>query len=150
MRRGMRGGVEKCVEVWEEVRGDVGKGEVREEMWESVLGPHTQTHFPTPPPFLSPHPVPTCEHTSPLTPYTQPHPSPHFSTPHTSLLTPQHTSLHLPPHPPYLFPQLPSPPPTPQHTSPLTPCTLPHLSPQFRRSYPCDDVLLINLTEKVR
>ena len=31
-----------------EVRGDVGKGEVGEEMWGSVLGPHTQTHFPTP------------------------------------------------------------------------------------------------------
>ena len=45
-----------------EVRGDVWKGEVRE-MWGSVggsvLGPHTLTHFPRPPSFLSPHPLPT-------------------------------------------------------------------------------------------
>ena len=106
-----------------EVREDVGKGEgieVREDTWESVggsvLGPYTLTHFPRPPPFLSPHPFPTRQHTSPLTPYTLPCPSPHI----------------FPYLPPHLFPQLPSPPPTPQHTSPLTPCTLPHLSPQFR------------------
>ena len=37
------------------VRGDVGKGEVRKEMWESVLGPHTPTHFPTSPHIFSPH-----------------------------------------------------------------------------------------------
>ena len=49
-----------------EVRGDVKKGEMREEMWGSVLGPHTQIQFPTSPPFLSLHPFPTCQHTSPL------------------------------------------------------------------------------------
>ena len=60
-----------------EVRGDVGKGEVRE-MWVSELGPHTITHFHTPPPFLSPHPFPT----RPLHPNTLPH-SPHALS-HTS------------------------------------------------------------------
>ena len=129
--------------------GDVGKGEGnedREEMWGNlvgcVLGPHTLPHFPTPPPFLSPHAFPTPQHTSPLTPYTLAH----FSTPHTSFLTSQHTSLHLPP---YLFPQLPSPPPTPQalfHTSP-------HIFPQsfdYVAKLPCDFVTLINLTGKAQ
>ena len=94
------------------IRGDVGKGAMKEEMWESVLGPHTLTHFPTPPPFLSPHPFPTCLHTS--SPHTLSHTPPHsphilsYSSPlpsHLSLppRTPQHISLHLPPH---LFPQL--------------------------------------------
>ena len=55
-----------------EERGDVGKGkgdEVREEMeqvWEVCWGPHTLTHFPTPPPYTLPH----------------------FSTLHTSFLPP--------------------------------------------------------------
>ena len=129
--RGDMGIAGKCVGVWGrcgkryerrcrkvcwgvgEVRGDVGKGEGRE-MWGSVLGPHTQTHFPTP--------LPTCQHTSPLTPYTLPH----FSTPHT----PQHTSLHLHPH-------------TSSHSSlhlplgytpihfPLTPCIFPQIPHSF-------------------
>ena len=114
-----------------EVRVDIRKGEVRE-MWGSVLGPHTLTHFTTPPPFLSPHPSPSRQHTSPFTAYT----FPHFSTPHTSFLTHPHTPTHFLTSPPtHLFPQLPSFPTTPQNTSPLTPCTLPHLSahlpPQF-------------------
>ena len=134
-----------------------GEGNDVREMWGSVggsvLGPHALIHFATPPPFLSPHSFPTRQHTSPLTPYTLPHPSPHFSTPHTSFLplpTPQHTSLHLPPHPPYqtipyltkpyqyLFPQLPSPPPTPQLTS-HSPHALSRASPSiFPHSF--DDV----------
>ena len=91
-----------------EVRGDVGKGKGNEvrEMWGSVggsvLGSHTLTHFPTPPPFLSPP-----ANTFPYSPHTLCH-----TPPHTSFLTSQHTSLHLPPH---LFPQLPSPPYTPTH-----------------------------------
>ena len=114
-RRGKR--YERCWKVcWGvgEVKGDVGKGEgseMREEMWRSVLGPSNTL------PYTSSIPLPTCQHTSPLTPYTLPH----FSTPHTSMLTSPHTSLHLPP---YHFPPLPLPPPTPQHTSPLNPCTL--------------------------
>ena len=96
-----------------------GKGNDVREMWgsvvRSVLGSHTLIHFPTPPPFLSPHFFPSRQHTSPLTPYTLPH----FSTPHTSFLPSphtQHTSLHLPPYW-YLF-----------HSSPhlpLHPNTLP-------------------------
>ena len=78
--------------------GDVGIGEVREEMWGSALGPHTQTHFPTPPPFLSPH-----ANTLPQSPRTLYHTSPF----------PTHLSL----------PSL-----TLSHTSPLTPCTLPTVS----------------------
>ena len=114
-------------------------------MWGSVLGPHTPTHFTTPFPFLSPHPSPSCQHTSPLTAYT----FTHFSTPHTSFLTHPHIPTHFPTPPPtHLFPQLPSPPPTPQHTSPLTPCTLPHLPPSldYVAKLPCDDVALIKLT----
>ena len=77
--RGMKGSLGKCVGVWE-VRGDVGKGEVRE-MWGSVLGPHTLTHFPTPPPFLSPH-----ANTLPHSPHTLSHTPPHtffLISPHT-------------------------------------------------------------------
>ena len=142
-----------------EVRGDVGKGE---EMWGSVggsvLGPDTRTHFHTPPPFLSPQPFPTRHHIFLLTQCTLLHPSPHFSTPHTSFLTSPHTPTHFP-----------TPPPTP-HTSshssphlplcpthfPIHPCTLPHLSPHLSHSFicvaksPCDDVTLINLTGQTR
>ena len=105
-----------------ETRGDVGKGEVREVKWGSVLGPHAVTHFPTPPP--------THQHTSPLTPIHSPTPLPTLL--HSPLfflfqLTSPHITTHFPTPPPYLFPQLPSPPPIPQCTSPLTPCTLPHL-----------------------
>ena len=104
------------------VRGDVGKGEMRKEMWGSVLGPHTLTHFPTPPHilshtpthFLSPY---TLLPPFPLTPYTLPH----FSTPHTSFLISPTV-----PHPktfPYTSPH------TSSHSSPdlpLHPNTLPH------------------------
>ena len=100
-----------------EVRVDVRKGEVREEMWESVLGPHTLTHFPTPHPFLSPHPSPSLQHTSPLTPYTFPHPSPHFSTLHTSFLTHPLTPTHFPTPPPT--------PPIPLPTAPYNPTHFP-------------------------
>ena len=118
-----------------------------------MLGPHTLTHFPTPPPFLFPYPSRTRQHTYPLTPYFLPHPSPHFSTLHTSFLTsptPQHTSLHLPPHPPYLFPQLISPLPTPQpNTFPHSHHALSHIFPHtlgYVAKLPCDDVTLIYLT----
>ena len=140
-------GVGKCVGVWGrkgrygeryerrcrkvccgvgEVRGDVRKNEgseVREEIWGSVLGPHTLTHFPTPSSFLYPHLSRSCQHTSPLTPYTS-----LLIHPHTSFLTHPHTPTHFPTPPPHLFPHLP---PTPQPTSSLTPCTLPHLSPHL-------------------
>ena len=103
-----------------------------------MLGPHTLTHFPTPPPFLSPHPS-SCQHTSPLTSYTFPHPSPHVF-PYSS----QHTSLHLPP---YLFLQLTSPY-TPTHFR-SHPMHSPHIFPHslvYVAKLPCDDVTLINLT----
>ena len=113
------------------------------EMWESVLRPHTLIHFPTPPPFLSPHSFPTRQHTSPLTPYTLPHPYPHFSTPHTSFLASPHTLTHFP-----------TPTPTPQHTS-HSPHALSHSSPHiFPHSFdyvaklPRDDVTFINLSGK--
>ena len=63
-----------------EVKGDVGKGEMRE-MWGSVLGPHTLTHFSAPPPFLSPlaNTLPHSSHTFSCTlPYTSSHSSPHL------------------------------------------------------------------------
>ena len=72
-------------------------------MWGSVLGPHTQTHFPTPPPLLSPH-----ANTLPYSPHTLLTPLPtHLSLPplHTFLHLPplphtsSHSSLHLPLHP---------------------------------------------------
>ena len=123
-----------------EVRGDVGKGEVRKEMWGSLLGLHTLTNFPTPPPFLYPHPFPICQHTS--SPHTLSHTplhSPHTGTLyHTSPLpshlslsppTPLDISLHLPPHP----------------------NTLPHTFPNslnYVAKLPCDDVTLINLIGK--
>ena len=91
-----------------EIRGDVGKGEGRE-MWgiKSVLGPHTSTHFPTSSLLPSPHPFPTRQHTSPLTPsplptyLSLPPPTPHhislhlLHTPHIS----SHSSPDLPLHP---------------------------------------------------
>ena len=113
----------------------------------SVLGPHTQTHFLTSPPFLFPHPSPTSQHASPLTPYTLLHPRPHIfpylpphpnTLPNTSPHIP-HTSYHCSPH-------------LPLHISPLTPCTLPHLSPHLPPQFglvaklPCEDVTLINST----
>ena len=76
-----------------EVRGDVGKGEGGDVGMcgrKCVGAPHPHTL-----PYTSPIPLPTRQHTSPLTPYSLPHPFPHFSTPHTSFLTFQHTSLHL-------------------------------------------------------
>ena len=113
-----------------EVRVDVGKGEGREEMRGSrpMLGPHTLTHFSTHPPFLSPHPLPTRQHISPLTPYTLPHPSPHIfpcllphpnTLPYTSHHIP-HTSSHSYPH------QLLHP-----NSLPTHPCTFQHLSPHL-------------------
>ena len=127
-----------------EVRGDVGKGEgseVREEMWGSVLRPHTLTHFHTPP-----IPLPTSFLHTPTHFPTHPIHSPTLllCTPHTSFLTCPHTPTHFPTPattpPPYLFLQLPLPPPTPQHTSPFTPCTLPQLrlcgEVTMRRCYP--------------
>ena len=96
-------------------------------MWgiKSVLGPRTSTHFPTSPPFPSPH-----AYTLPHSPHTLSHTLPtHLSLPPP---TSQHISLHLPPHPPIFFPQLPWPPPTPQHTSLFTPCTLPTSYPTFQ------------------
>ena len=129
----MRGRCRKVCWGVGKVRGDVGKGEVRKEMWGSVLGPHTLTHFPTPPHILSPHadtlPLPIHSLTpSPLTPYTLPH----FSTPQTSFLISPHTPRHFPTPPPTPLPTAPLISPytvTPQHTSPLIPCTLPTSSP---------------------
>ena len=101
-----------------EVTGDVAKGEgnqVRQEMWGSVLVPHTLIHFPTPPPFVSPH-----ANTLPHSPHTLSHTSP----------LPTHLSL-SPPTPPIPLPTVPLISPyTPPHF-PLTPCTLPHLFPHL-------------------
>ena len=52
--RGMRGRCRKVCWCVKEVREDLGKGEVREEMWGSVLGPHTQ-HISLHLPHSSPH-----------------------------------------------------------------------------------------------
>ena len=113
-------------------------------MWGSVLGPHTLTHFPTPPlslpltPAHFPTPLPALLHFPHIFPYSSPHPN---TLPYT---------VHLP-HTSSVFPQLSSPPPTPQHTSPLTPCTLSHLYPHLPYSLdyvaklPCDE-LTLNLT----
>ena len=146
--RGMRGRCRKVCWGVKEVRGDVGKGEVREEMWGSVLEPHPQhisLHLPHSSPhmsthFLSPYTFP---HPSPLTPYTLPH----FSTPHTSLLTYPRTPTH--------FPTPPIPLPTAPLTSPYTPTHFPthpmhspHIFPHsfdYVAKLPCDDVTLINL-----
>ena len=121
-----------------EVRGDLGKGEWNEvrEMWGSVLGSHTLTHFPTPPPFLYPHPFPHAN--------TLPHPT------HLSLST--NTLSYTSPTPPIPLPTAPL-------TSPYTPNTLPHshhalfhITPHIFHSFdyvaklPCGDVILINLT----
>ena len=92
-----------------EVTGDVEKSEgneVSQKMWgRTVLGPHTLTHFLTPPPFLSPHPFPTRQHTShsPHTlshtpPHTSPLPTPLFLPPNTLPYTSPHTSSHSSPH----------------------------------------------------
>ena len=124
-----------------------GKGEVDVG---SVLGPNTPTHFPTSPPFLSPHPFPTRQHTSPLAPYTLPHPSPHFSTPHTSFLT----SPTPPPTPLISLPTAPlTSPYTPTHF-PTHPHALSHTSPHiFLHSFdyvaklPCDDVIVAYLNK---
>ena len=154
-------GVGKCVGVWGrkrrcgkryerrcrkvcwdmgEVKADVRRGEVREEMWGSVLGPHTLIYFILS--YTSPIPLPSLpsrQHTSPLTPCTFPHPSPHLSTPtHLSLLIPTHC-----------------PTPPPQLTSPYTPTHFPtdlmhspQISPHsldYVVKLPCDDVTLNNL-----
>ena len=104
-----------------EVREDVRKGvrsEVKEEIWGSVLGPHTLTHFPTPS-LSSPHTPTPHVNTLPHSPHT-------LSTP-----IPTHLSLsppHFPTPPPYLFPHLPSPPLHP-NTLPHSPHTLSHIFP---------------------
>ena len=154
--RGIRGRCRKVCWGVGKVRGDVGKGEVRKEMWGSVLGPHTLTHFPTPPHILSPYAntllLPIHSLTpSPLTPYTLPH----FSTPHTSFLISPHTPRHFPTPPPHFFPQLPAPlmsPYTPTHF-PTHPMHSPHIFPHsfdYVAKLPCDDVTLINLIGKAR
>ena len=109
-----------------EVRGDVRKGEGREEMWGSVLGLHTQTHF-------------TPKHTSLNLPHSSSHMPTHFPT-HPTLLHSPHIFPYLPPHPntlPYTFPHTPLP--TAPFTSRYTPTHFPthpmHLlpnPPQFR------------------
>ena len=125
-----------------EVRGDVGKGEGSEEMWGSVLGPHTLTHLP----YSSPHILSLHANTFSYSPHTLSHTPPHTSFP---------TSPYIPTHSPYLFPQLPSPPLHP-NTLPHSPNSLSHTSPHiFPHSFNCvtklcDDVILINLTGKAR
>ena len=97
-----------------QLRGDVEKGKVREDMWGKVLGPHTLTHFPKPPPFLLAHPFPTRQHASPLTLYTLPHPFPHI------FLYLPHTPTHFP-----------TPPPTPSIPLPTVPLTSPYTPTHF-------------------
>ena len=86
--------------------------------------PHTPTHFPT-------HPIHS------------PAPLPHFFTPHTSFVTSQHTSLHLPPHTHTTFHSSPH---LPLHPNTLTPTpqALFHTSPHsfdYEAKLPCDDYL---------
>ena len=124
-------------------------------MWGSVKGsvlePHTLTHFPTPPLFLSPHFLPHAN-TLPHSPHTPSRTSPLPT--HLSLLisTPQHTSLHSTP---------PSTSPIPLQSShsfshlALHPNTLPHSphalshtsthSLDYVAKLPCDE-LTLNLT----
>ena len=116
--RGDVGIVGKCVgggrgDVGRGMRGGVGKVKGREEMWGSVLGPHTQIHFPTPPPFLSPHAntLSQSPHTGRLS----------HTPPHTSFLASPHTPTQFSTPPPIPLPTTPY---TPTHF-PLTTCTLP-------------------------
>ena len=109
-------------------------GKVRKEIWGSVLGPHTLTHFPTPLHILSSH-----ANTLPL-PIHSPTPLPTHPIHSTTLLHSSHVFPYLPPHPktfPYTFPH------TSSHSSPDLPLHLntlphsshalsPHLPPQFR------------------
>ena len=145
-----------------EVRGDVGKGEVREMLGSvggSVLEPHTLTHFLTPPPFLSPH-----ANTLPHSPHTLSHtPTRTFPLP-THLSSPPNTLPYTSPH--TLHTSSHSSPDLPLHPSTLTPRTLPHLYPHLPHSFdyvtklPCDDapdyfwiiddVTLISLIGKAR
>ena len=126
--RGIRGRCRKMCWGVGKVRGDVGKGEVKKEMWGSVLGPHTLTHFPTPPHILSPfaNTLPLPIHS--LTPLPT---LPHFSTPHTSFFISPYTPTHFPTHPmhsPHIFPH----------------------SFNYVAKLPCDNVTLINLIGKAR
>ena len=150
--RGMRGRCRKVCWGVKEVRGDVGRGEGGDVG--KYVGAAHPAHFPTPPPFLSPHPFPTRQHTSSLHTlfHTPPHSShntlPHFSTSHTSFLTSPHTPTH--------FPTPPIPLPTASLTSPYTPTHFPthpmhspHIFPHsfdYVAKLPCDDITLINLT----
>ena len=135
MERGMRGRCRKVCWGVKEVRGDVGKGEVREEMWEVCWGPTPSTF-----PYTSPIPLPT----------SFPHAPIHFPTPLPTHPIHSPTLLHSPhifsylPHTLTHFPTPPlTSPPTSSHSYPdlpLHPNTLPHLphalsshlSPQFR------------------
>ena len=104
-------------------------------MWgiKSVLGPHTSAHFPTSSPLPSPHPFPTRQHTSPLTPYTFPHHP--LTSPHIFPYLP-HTPTHFPtspPHTPHIssHSSLLTSPYIPTHFPYSSPCTLPYLSPHI-------------------
>ena len=147
-------GIGKCVGVWGEeetcgkryercrkvcwgvgeVRKDVRKGEgseVGEEMWGSVLGPHTLTHFPTHPnPMHFTTPLPTLHHSPHIFPYSSPHPN---TLPYTSPHTSSHSSPHLSQHP---------------NTLPHSPHALFHTSPHifphsldYMAKLPCDKKL---------
>ena len=130
-----------------EVSGDVGKSEGGN-VGKCVRAPHLNTL-----PCTSLIPFLTRQHTSPLTPYTLPHPYPHFSSPHTSFLS----SLHTPTHFPTPLPTAPlTSPYTPTNTFPHSPHALSHTFPTSSHSFdyvaklPCDDVTLINLTGKAQ
>ena len=112
--------------------GEVRKGEGSEEMWGSVLGPHTLTHFTTPPPVLPltpthfpTHPIhfPTLLHSPHIFSYSSPHPN---TLPYTSFHSSPYTPTHFPTHPmhsPHIFPH----------------------SLDYVAKLPSDDVALINL-----
>ena len=92
----------------------------------SVLGPHTLTHFPTSSPLPSPHPFLTRQHTSPLTPYTFPHP------PHTSYLPPHpNTFPYISPHTPHISSHSSLDLPLHPNTLPYSPHALSHTSPHI-------------------
>ena len=148
--RGIRGRCGKVCWGVGKVRGDVGKGEVRKEMWGSVLGPHTLTHFPTPPHILSSYANTLLLPIHSLTPL------PTHPIHSTTLLHSPHVFPYLPPHPktfPYTSPTAPLMSPyTPTHF-PTHPMHSPHIFPHsfdYVAKLPCDDVTLINLIGKAR
>ena len=101
-------------------------------------------------PYISPIPFDTRQHTSPLTPYTLPHPSPHifpYLPPHPNTFP--YTSPHTPHISSHSSPDLPLHPNTLPHSPHALFLTSPHIfsySLDYVAKLPCDNVTLISLT----